>query len=195
MGHKAALLIDGGYLRKIAVAAGNEYNPDFIERVAHSCFLENEEIYRVFYYDAPRYKGTVNRPISEREWKFQANNRWLEQIGKRDYFAVRLGKLTFRGWKLKRIPENGESLTDDHFSPDLQQKGVDMRIGLDIASLKEHGVVSRFIMLAFDADLIPAMKVGRRAGMQAVAIELPKQTISREFRAHVDFTRQIDWPT
>ena len=50
--------------------------------------------------------------------------------------AVRLGVLKFRGYKLKKTPVTGiAALTDADFKPDFEQKGVDMRIGLDIAVL------------------------------------------------------------
>ena len=39
---KVAILIDGGYLRKIAQKAKYSYNPDFVERVGLSIAHENE---------------------------------------------------------------------------------------------------------------------------------------------------------
>jgi hypothetical protein len=48
---------------------------------------------------------------------------------------VRRGVLKFRGYKPKQTPVNPTGPpTDADFAPDFEQKGVDMRIGLDIAS-------------------------------------------------------------
>ncbi len=48
--------------------------------------------------------------------------------------------------------------------PDIRQKGVDMRIGLDIASLTLKQQVQVVVLVTADSDFIPAMKfaAGRR---------------------------------
>jgi hypothetical protein len=38
------------------------------------------------------------------------------------------------------------------------------------------------------------MKHGRIAGLQIVSVILPKEKVSREFLAHVDIKRDVDWP-
>jgi hypothetical protein len=55
----------------------------------------------------------------------------------KNLFAVRRGVLKFRGFKPKKIPIATAKLTDDNFVPDFEQKGVDMRIGLDMANLQQ----------------------------------------------------------
>ena len=56
----------------------------------------------------------------------------------KDLFSVRLGIPKFRGFVLNndKIPYTpGQPLTDDDFHADFEQKGVDMRIGIDMANL------------------------------------------------------------
>jgi uncharacterized LabA/DUF88 family protein len=84
-------------------------------------------------------------------------------------------------------------LTDDDFKPDFEQKGVDLRIGLDIATFSFGRKVDRIAIVTGDTDLIPAMKLARREGIQIVGVRLENQRISRELSAHFDFTRNVAW--
>lgn len=65
----------------------------------------------------------------------------LEDLKRKPYFAVRLGEVYFRGWTVKQHKLNPNEasttiqLSSNDLVPNVQQKGVDMRIGLDISSL------------------------------------------------------------
>lgn len=102
--------------------------------------------------------------------------------------------LKFRGFKPKRIPIAGEPLTDDDFKPDFEQKGVDMRIGLDIASHAAQRSLDRIVLLSGDTDCIPAMKHARISGLQVVLASLPNHRVAPELLWHSDFERRIAWP-
>lgn len=39
---------------------------------------------------------------------------------------------------------------------DIQQKGVDMKIGLDISSLAYKKLVNQIVLIAGDSDFVPA---------------------------------------
>ncbi|MDR1425275.1 MAG: NYN domain-containing protein [Azoarcus sp.] len=58
------------------------------------------------------------------------------------------------------------TITHTDLKPQIQQKGVDMRIGLDIAALtlKKHAQI--VVLVSGDSDFIPAMKFARREGCQ-----------------------------
>ena len=86
------------------------------------------------------------------------------------------------------------TLKDDDFSPDFEQKGVDMRIGLDIATLCQNKAVDRIILVSGDTDCIPATKHGRKAGIQVVLVEFPGVRLAPELLSHVDFKRAVTWP-
>jgi uncharacterized LabA/DUF88 family protein len=47
-----------------------------------------------------------------------------------------------------------ESARDDDFYLDLRQKGVDMRIGLDIASLAYKEQINQLILVSGDSDFV-----------------------------------------
>ena len=192
---RVAILIDGGFLRVAAKKAGKLYNPPFIEKFALRCPIAGEEILRVLYYDCAPYSGTVKLPVSGADHTFTGSDQWLRELSRKDLFAVRRGVLKFRGFKPKRIPvASAAPLTDGDFKPDFEQKGVDMRIGLDIATLCQNGCVDRIILISGDTDCLPATKHGRKEGVQIVLVELPRTRLAPELLAHVDFKRAVAWP-
>lgn len=192
---RTALLIDGGHLRVLVRQAGLAFTPTFVEQIALSCQLHDERLFRVLYYDCPLYSGKVKLPISGGHHEFKGDDSWLRQLAAKDLIAVRKGSLKFRGWKPKSLPLSNQGLTDADFSPDFEQKGVDMRIGLDIATFCNSRSVDRILLITNDTDFIPAMKFGRIGGLQIALIKLPNSKPSYELAWHADFHRSIAWPT
>lgn len=190
---RAAVLIDGGFLRAQAKQAKLHYTPDFIEAFARGCVAEDERLLRVLYYDCPPFIGTAKRPVSGTEHQFRGSDAWLKDLGRRDLFAVRLGVLKFRGFKPRRPVIKGDP-TDEDFKPDFEQKGVDMRIGLDIANHATQRSVDRIILVSGDTDCIPAMKHARINGLQIVVVSLPNHALAAELLEHTDFNRRVAWP-
>ena len=71
-----------------------------------------------------------------------------------------------------------------------------MRIGLDIALFAQTRAVDRIILVTNDTDCIPALKYGRRAGLQLVLMALPGHKFTPELLPHTDFHRPLkEWPT
>lgn len=191
---KTAVLIDGGYLRVLCKQSGRAYNNDLIEKVAKSCIDSDENLLRVLYYDCAPYVGKAKLPVSGTIKNFEATDVWLRELATRQLFAVRRGVLKFRGFKPKKIPISSDTLTDDDFAPYFEQKGVDMRIGLDIAHFAQIKSIDRIILVSGDTDCIPAMKHARKSGLQVVLIQFPKQRIAEELLWHADIVRQLNWP-
>jgi uncharacterized LabA/DUF88 family protein len=194
---RAIVLIDGGFLRVEAKKAHKHYDPDFIEKFALKCQGTDEQLFRVLYYDCALFTGTVKLPVSGTPFTFTASDAWLHELSRKNLFAVRRGVLKFRGYKPKKTPVTaspGTPLTDADFNPDFEQKGVDMRIGLDIAAYATSRAVERIILVSNDTDCVPALKYGRRAGLQTVLIEPPKVRLAPELLAHSDFKRAVPWP-
>lgn len=191
---RAVVLIDGGHLRALARAAGHQHKPDYIEKVAHASVLPDESLLRVLYYDCAPYIGQTKLPVSGQPHEFKGSDHWMRQLAAKDLFAVRRGVLKFRGFKPKRTPIVPQALTDADFAPDFEQKGVDMRIGLDIASYASSRSVDRIILLSGDTDCLPAMKLARTAGLQVVIVSLPNHKLAPELLWHADYERRIAWP-
>jgi uncharacterized LabA/DUF88 family protein len=83
----------------------------------------------------------------------------------RPFFAVREGMLSFQGWTLKKSCYGTSPLTDDCFSPNLKQKGVDIKIGLDVAWISYNKIATNIILVTGDSDFVPVVKTARRNGV------------------------------
>jgi uncharacterized LabA/DUF88 family protein len=189
----AIVLIDGGFLRSVTKSSGRVYNPAFIQTFAHACMDSDEECLRVLYYDCAPYVGRVIQPASGTTREFSGSDRWLHEIAALDLFAVRRGVLKFRGFERKRETLT-RPLTDDDFKPQFEQKGVDMRIGLDIAAYSAEHLANRVILVTNDTDCVPAMKFARKSGLQTVLIKVPNCEPAPELVEHADFKRNVAWP-
>jgi uncharacterized LabA/DUF88 family protein len=191
---KAAVLIDGGHLRVLAKQAGFDYDPDFIEKIAHACVADGESLFRALYYDCAPFTGKARKPVSGEMYEFKGSDAWLKNLAQKNLFATRIGVLKFRGFKPKRIPVAGRALTDNDFKPDFEQKGVDMRIGLDIANFANERSVDRIVLVTGDTDCVPAMKYARIAGLQIVLAEFDNHKLAPELLWHTDIKRNVGWP-
>ncbi|HEY0626995.1 MAG TPA: NYN domain-containing protein [Allosphingosinicella sp.] len=193
---KTVLLVDGGYLRASVKKAGRVYDNAFLERFCPSCFVQDEYLFRIFYYDAPQFRGKVALPVSGNDTTFQSSDKWLDQLAKLERFAVRRGTIGFRGWRPKTLPISGAPLKDTDFEPIFEQKGVDMRIGLDIAMFSDKQSADRVLLVSGDTDMIPAMKHARKSGLEVGLIQLPSPTygLHATLKEHADFVRHVGWP-
>ncbi len=192
---KVAVLIDGGHTRVLARNAGYTYNPDYIEKIGLASVEPDERLLRILYYDCAPYVGKARLPVSGKEQDFDGSDAWLRTLAAKNLFAVRLGVLKFRGYKPKKIPISPIALTDDHFKPDFEQKGVDMRIGLDIANFASTRSVDRIVLITGDTDCIPAMKHARISGLQIALVTFPGNPVAPELLWHADYERRIAWPS
>jgi uncharacterized LabA/DUF88 family protein len=194
MPKKIAVMLDGGHLRVYAKKAGHDFRPDYIERIGLGCAAINEEIFRILYYDCAPYRGTLKLPVSGTSKTFIGNDGWVHELAKKNLFAIRRGVLKFRGFVPRRIPLAPSQLQDSDFSPQFEQKGVDMRIGLDMAVISGHRTVELIALATNDTDCIPAMKHARKSGIQVALVVVPGYSPAPELLAHCDFKRTIPWP-
>ena len=81
-----------------------------------------------------------------------------------------------------------ENITEDDFQISIKQKGVDMKIGLDIASLAYKKQVDQIVLIAGDSDFVPAAKLARREGIDFILDPMGK-TINAELFEHIDGLR------
>ena len=147
------------------------------------------------YYDCAPYMGTATLPVSGQKTAFQGNDKWLHDLARKDLFAVRRGVLKFRGFVLTKIPFTPTApLQDSDFHATFEQKGVDMRIGLDMATYSSNRSVELIALATNDTDCIPAMKHARRSGLQVALVTVPGCKPAPELLAHADFRRAIPWP-
>jgi len=209
-----AVLIDGAYFLKryrALVKAPEEHSPQAVARNLFRWALSHLEdkdygprgLYRIFYYDCPPLTKKAHHPITGKPIDFSktkeaefrlALHRELCKLRK---VALRLGRLSeFASWLIK--PQTVklllsrkiqvEELTEADVFYDVRQKGVDMRIGLDIASLAFKRQVDQIVLFAGDSDFVPAAKLARREGIDFV-LDPMWQPIPDDLHEHIDGLR------
>lgn len=114
--------------------------------------------------------------------------------------ALRLGYLNHRSgnWILQGDPLKqiltGElqvaDLSDSNVRYDVKQKGVDMRIGLDIASMAFKRQVRQIILVSGDSDFVPAAKLARREGIDFI-LDPMWASIRHDLHEHIDGLRSV----
>jgi uncharacterized protein (TIGR00288 family) len=194
---KYIVLMDGGFVKhKFDQAYGREPTAPDIKELSEKIILYNKKddtLIRIYYYDSPPLTTQLKKPVSGtmmdlvKTPTFLANKQRLEALKRTDHFAVREGRLTMNGWKLKQsaIGKATADLTDNDFSPDIQQKGVDMKIGLDIAWISFNKIAERILVITGDSDFIPAIKLARRNGIQVYLFTLA-HGVTHELTEHSD---------
>lgn len=70
--------------------------------------------------------------------------------------------------KLCRGQLDIKNLAEDDFEFSVDQKGVDMKIGIDIASLAYKKQVDQLVLISGDSDFVPAAKLARREGIDFI---------------------------
>lgn len=76
-------------------------------------------------------------------------------------------------------------LTEADFCFSLEQKGVDMRIGVDISSLAFNKNVNQIILISGDSDFVPAAKQARREGIDFLLNNMGAP-IKKDLFEHID---------
>src|SRR6218665_606630 len=81
-----------------------------------------------------------------------------------------------------------EELTEGDLLPNVRQKGVDMRILIDIASLAFKRQVDQIVLVAGDADFVPAAKLARREGIDFI-LDPMWRSVDPSLNEHIDGLR------
>lgn len=76
-------------------------------------------------------------------------------------------------------------INDDDIRLGLKQKGVDMRIGIDISSISLKKQADTMVLIAGDSDFVPAAKLARREGVEFI-LDSMRQSINDDLFEHID---------
>lgn len=208
-----AILIDGGYFvkrfRKIEPA--NYFNA---ERAAECAFrwacahlssktAPRRDLYRIFFYDCPPLSKQMRNPVSKKSVNFAASeeavfrNGLHKELRSKRKVALRLGHLSdMTEWTIRprvitdllKGKRTWESIVADDLIPSIKQKGVDMRIAVDVATLSMKKQVDQIVLVAGDADFVPAAKLARREGVDFVLDPMWLQ-VPEGLHEHIDGRR------
>lgn len=209
---KTAILVDGGFYRKRAAflfgkTTAEERADELQLYCKHHINSSNEKedkqsLYRILYYDCLPIKKDLYHPLKHENISYGKSDTYIwmtefiEQLKRMRKFALRLGELsdTYAGIGLNPTATKklclGKISIDDLKDEDLsfslgQQKGVDMKIGLDIASLSYKKLVDRIILISGDSDFVPAAKLARREGIDFI-LDPMGANIKPDLFEHID---------
>lgn len=207
---KVAILIDGGFFVK---RFNNLYNKDrsmtgtqvadHLYTMAHAHVGNKNSLYRIFYYDCIPLSKKIHNPISKKlidfsksdEYKFRVE--LMEALKQKRKVALRLGTLkTNNNWQLhsnatKALLSGEKTVADLNESDvflDIKQKGIDMKIGVDIASLALKRFVDTIVLFSGDSDFVPAAKLARREGIDFI-LDPMNANVEPQLFEHIDGMR------
>lgn len=87
--------------------------------------------------------------------------------------------------ELGRLQALWTGIEDHEVKLGLRQKGVDMRIGVDITSLTLKKQVDTIVLVAGDSDFVPAAKLARREGIEFI-LDPMWQSVNEDLFEHID---------
>ena len=198
-----AILIDGGFLKKkLTDKLGHHPTADDImvecQRLRGLPDVAEYELLRIYYYDAHPARDQIRLPVSRATFSLATTERFgqsealYRQLALKPDVALRMGtvNVTPSGWKIKpsvarQLVKTSRALVDSDFVVDAQQKGVDMRIGMDMARLALREMVRALVVVTGDSDFIPAFKFVRREGVR-VLLDLMGENGRLELKEHSD---------
>lgn len=203
---KTAILVDGGFYRKRANTLwGIKTAEERAKELQDYCQLhikkQKSELYRIFYYDCAPSDGQAYHPLKKTNINLKKTdtytwtNAFLNELKKARKFAVRLGVLSeiTSGYALSKDATkklfagsmNFEDITENDFSITIEQKGVDMKLGIDIASLSYKKQVDQIVLISGDSDFVPAAKLARREGIDFILDPMGAK-IKENLSEHID---------
>lgn len=203
-----AIMLDGGFVtRKIQQQKKRVVTADDIvelcDELRRTPEVADYELLRIYYYDAWPSSHAIPLPVSKGTFELAKTERFriaqslYDQLVMKPGFALRMGEtmLGVQQWRLrprivaelKRAPR---ALQDADFQLDISQKGVDMRIGMDMARLCLRDLVRAVLVVTSDSDFVPAFKFVRREGVKVILNPLGHKGVRPELRAHADFVTQ-----
>lgn len=189
-----------------------------VQRIGHSrvgeqaargeLLAESRHFYRLFFYDCVPLAKRMHTPLQKRSVDFgksfeaRFRTELHQEIRKLRKVALRLGRLNDTSrWRLSeratvRLISDPATfaVTDEDFEIDTKQKGVDMRLGLDVASLAFKRQVDQIVIVASDADFVPAAKLARREGIDVILDRMGDRRAASDLLEHVDGVRDCSLP-
>ena len=168
-----AVFIDGGYLAKVLKDEFDEPRIDFLRLSEEICPGKR---LRTYYYNTLPYRGSY--PDEKEKQRYQRARSFFDTIDRLNRFEVVLGKT------VKRYTYDGKMF--------FIQKGVDVRLAVDLVRLSWAGHIKIAVLIAGDNDFVPAVKAAKDAGV-IVKLYYSKNSSSDELLSAVDEAEEITW--
>ncbi|MGL2610499.1 NYN domain-containing protein [Helicobacter pylori] len=191
---------------------GDEYkgpNPEKLADNIHTYCLKHinkendEELYRIFFYDCKPLSKKVHYPCTQKPLDLSKSSTYQERselhkcLISKPCLALRLGYLDEDNarWiihnkkkekKLFKREIKIEEFQNDDFIYYAKQKGVDIKIGLDIATLTLKRLVQKIVLISGDSDFVPASKLARVEGI-IFTLDPMGNHIREDLKEHIDY--------
>ncbi len=193
---KISVLIDGGFFVKRFQNKHKRLpsHKDVIDEVNNVITLVKQKtngdthdiLFRIYYYDCRPFGGIVKNHDQTKDIDFSKHptfnykNQFLKNLCREDKVALRIGELSFDGWKQ-------DLHTVGKWKPDLKQKGVDMKVGLDMAWMASNKIVDKIVLIAGDSDFVAPIKFVRKSGILVYLQPLGYRSLKEALIEHCDF--------
>ncbi len=203
---RIAILIDGSFFLKryrIVTPGGRFHQPKLIVENLYKMAMKhakNYELYRILFYDCMPLKKRDHNPLNGKAINYSKTQQYknrieiFEELRKRRKVALRLGEIKyFSEWnihhqKIKPLLKGEISIKDlqeRDIIPKMKQTGIDIKIGLDIASIAYKKLSDQIVLISGDSDFVPAAKLARREGMDFI-LDPMWSPIRQDLYEHID---------
>lgn len=198
---KVNILIDGGFFWQ-RFQNNHKKNPtpnDVIEtskKIMELVQRKTQEdtkdiLIRIYYYDCYPFNGKIKMPRDSEDGRkdfqeidfsktkgYTRKVKFLDSLKVKERVALRLGELSFTGLK--------QDIYSGKLKPDFKQKSVDMKFGLDIATMANKHTIDKIVLVAGDSDFIAPIKHARIEGLQVYLYPMGNH-IKESLRTHCDY--------
>ena len=164
---KVAIFIDAAHLSKVEQENGININ---YEKLGDELTKGDYRV-RTYFYDARANRSDLDSK-EEQELDYKKET-FLCALDRFPRFEVKLGRL-------QKIM--GKWI----------QKGVDMRLGVDMVQMSANKQIDKAILIAADGDFVYSIMKAKEAGVVTILVSFPNDIINRDLRKAVDEVIELD---
>lgn len=209
-----AIFVDAGFFNRLftkIVDPDMSSNPSQLAKemwhywIKHVDRKNGEQLYRIYFYDCPPLSHKAHHPITNKLIDFSKSDitkyktELHEALLRQPYVACRMGQLSNsdQEWgfirkdkihnfnKLIRGDVNPQDINPDNVSLRPRQKGVDMKLGVDITSVVLKKLANKIVLISGDSDFVPAAKLARIEGAHFILDAMGRE-VNGGLAEHID---------
>lgn len=179
---KAAIMIDGAYLEMLMIKEHDRAQVDYhklalglVKRVSRN-MGSHVDLLRTYYYHALPW--TPPDPDEDERERVSKKRGFFHRLEFLPRFTVRLGRT--------------QRVLGDDGSTTFQQKGVDVMLVADMVYLASNRLINHVILLAPDADYVPAVRMVKDLGVVVHLVHGSNLAANTEMRKECDERIELD---
>jgi len=209
-----AIFVDAGFFTRIYTTIADpemKVDPKRLAKamwhywIKHVDRKNGEQLYRIYFYDCPPLSHKAHHPITNQLIDFSKSNitkyknELHEALLHQPYVACRMGHLsnTDKEWgfirkdkihnfnKLIRGEVDPKDINPSNVSLRPRQKGVDMKLGVDITSVVLKKLANKIVLISGDSDFVPAAKLARTEGAHFI-LDAMGRNVKGGLAEHID---------